>query len=309
MKEKAFKVFSVALGIVAFGFFLSTLFSSWNDLQAATFVPQAAWAVPVVLLTVATILSGFLWKHVVKVFTGVIAPPRETLAVHFVAWIMRYLPTVGSVTYKSLWLASRGIRFRLASIPIIFEGFYVQITSFAVGFTLLFPAMLTSGESLIVLWLSVSLILLILSAFFFNSALAGRLLRLSQEEVRLGATTPPIQLLLFCNYLLPRLITASAASLLGVAVAGANIPDALALGGAFLISAALGFLVPFVPSGLGIREGVLVGLLVFLGWTTATAVTISILLRFLTTLSDLAIAGVWVAVRPKKHKKESGAGS
>jgi len=297
VKKNILKSVSFALGVAAFGFFGYTLYSSWNQLEASNFSPQVFWLLPIFLLTVATVLSGFLWRAVVRVLTGLDAPRREALAIHFGAWVMRYVPTIGSIAYKSIWLVSKGFRLRLASLPIIFEGLFVQITSFMVGIALLAPAFVQAGSIPPVLWTVLTISLIAISILFLRSSLMGRLLRLSEDENVLSSMKTWTQLRLLTSYLLPRLITAGAAVSMGASLGAIDYIDAMALGGAFLIAAALGFLVPFVPSGLGIREGVFVALLVLLGWEISSAVTVSILLRFLTTLSDIVIAGLWFVLR------------
>lgn len=297
MRGKLLKALTVGLGSTAFVFFGFTLASSWSELETASFAPEPEWAASIILLTLATVVSGYLWKSVVRAYTGFKTSPREAMGIHFGAWIIRYVPTIGSVTYKSLWLISKGFRLRLASVPIIVEGFYVQITSFVVGIGLLTPTLLEFEDVLLFIWIAIPVALLVAPFIFLNPSLTRRLLRLSNEESLLGLANKSAQLWLLPSYLVPRLINAAAAAVIGMSAGIGDMRDWLALGGAFLIAAALGFLVPFVPSGLGIREGMFVGVLFILGWDATAAVTISIVLRFLTTASDLVIAALWALLR------------
>jgi uncharacterized membrane protein YbhN (UPF0104 family) len=59
-------------------------------------------------------------------------------------------------------------------------------------------------------------------------------------------------------------------------------------GAVFLFATVVGLMVPFAPSGLGVREGVIIALLTpVLGFTEAVA--LSALTRILTVSSDLAV--------------------
>lgn len=297
MNKKVLKIVSISLGVTALGFFGYTLSSSWRDLDASNFAPNWEWTIPIVFLTLSTFISGFLWNRVVKNFTGETIPAKEALESHFGAWVMRYIPTVGYVSYKSIRLIARGVRFRFASVPILFEGLYVQIASLVLGIALLGPALVRSDRVSPLLSAAALTGLVFVVLFFLKPFLVATVLRLSVEErlVHTKITFTELQLLFY--YVVPRMMTAAAAAVTGMSLGGKTMADSLTIGGAFVLAAALGVLVPFVPSGLGIRESVFVGVLVTLGWSVSFALSLSIILRFLTTLSDCIIAMVWAWLR------------
>lgn len=294
---------TIALGAIALAFFGYALVSSWRDFDSSNFAPNATWTIPIAFFTLATFISGFLWGAVVRTFTGATMLVRETLESHLGAWVMRYVPTVGYFSYKSIQLGAKGLRLRLASVPILFEGVYVQITSLVVGVALLAPALMRV-EGISSLFSATALFgLLFVALFFLRPFLTATILRLSVTERVLDTKTTATELRLFVYYLIPRLVTAAAAASTAVSVEwetkldGQIIGGTVTVAGAFVIAAALGVLVPFVPSGLGIREGVFVGLLVSLGGNVSSAVALSIILRFLSTLSDCLIAIFWAWLR------------
>lgn len=204
---------------------------------------------------------------------------------------------MGSIAYKALWLVSKGIRLRFASVPIIIESLYVQFSSFLVGILLLAPRWIQFGSIIIVMLFLGLLAAPIGAAYLLNSSLAARLFSLGPGETVVSRSNRWIALILLAGYSIPRLVTATAVGIAAQAVENLDLSEALAVGAAFLISAALGFLVPFVPSGIGIREGVFVAFLSAFGWDTPDAVTLSILLRFLTTVSDLVVGALWLGLR------------
>jgi hypothetical protein len=210
---------------------------------------------------------------------------------------MRYVPTLGSVAYKSIWLISKGFRVRIASVPIVFEGLYVFTSSFIVGIALLTPVFIGLESAKLFLFGLILILIVSVGISFLLSIFARNLLRLSKEESGLVNIRPWEQTQLHVSYLVPRLINGVGVIIVSGLFGSKDLRDSMAVGGVFLMAAALGFLVPFVPSGLGIREGVFVSLLVVLGWPASDALTLSIILRFLTTISDVAIAGLWIWLR------------
>jgi uncharacterized membrane protein YbhN (UPF0104 family) len=62
--------------------------------------------------------------------------------------------------------------------------------------------------------------------------------------------------------------------------------------GAMALSTSLGFAVLFAPAGLGVREGVLLGILTQAGVNAHIAVAATVLSRFVSFVSDVLVAGV-----------------
>jgi uncharacterized membrane protein YbhN (UPF0104 family) len=70
--------------------------------------------------------------------------------------------------------------------------------------------------------------------------------------------------------------------------------------GAFALGFALGFVVPFVPAGAGIRELVMIAILHPAGVTPATATAITLLYRVVTVAGDGIVAGLALRVQAGK---------
>jgi len=297
MKSKALNIASLVLGLLAIGFFATTLYTSWRNLNTSDFHPETFWIIPILLFITATGLSAFLWKIVVKILIKEYVSTREASVIHFGSWVMRYVPTLGSVAYKSIWLVSKGFRVRIASVPIVFEGLYVFTSSFIVGIALLTPVFIGLESAKLFLFGLILILIVSVGISFLLSIFARNLLRLSKEESGLVNIRPWEQTQLHVSYLVPRLINGVGVIIVSGLFGSKDLRDSMAVGGVFLIAEALGFLVPVVPSGLGIREGVFISSVVVLGWQSSDALTLSILLRFLTTISDVAIAGLWIWLR------------
>lgn len=121
------------------------------------------------------------------------------------------------------------------------------------------------------MWLALSAVLLSDVVHRSARAVAGRLkLRLpSLPRMRLRHL-----LALLPAYMLAWICWVAGFSLFASALIGT--PPSIAHGLAFALAATLGILAVFAPGGLGVREGVLVGLLMVLGTPAADSTTISV---------------------------------
>jgi hypothetical protein len=62
--------------------------------------------------------------------------------------------------------------------------------------------------------------------------------------------------------------------------------------GAMALSTSLGFAVLFAPAGLGVREGILLGILTQAGVSPHAAVAVTVLSRFVSFFSDVLVAAL-----------------
>jgi uncharacterized membrane protein YbhN (UPF0104 family) len=96
-------------------------------------------------------------------------------------------------------------------------------------------------------------------------------------------------------YLAPTLTNGIAAGLVSYGILGSfEFRKFVIVASAYAIAGAIGTLAVFAPSGIGVREGVFVAILVVAGFLPIDAIIISILARFISTLSDLFVVGVFV---------------
>lgn len=302
-KRLFFRIVAATAGLAALAFFFRTLSSVWLDIQSRHLAPEEGWLLPIIFMTASPLVASLLWGRLTTAELGLTVPVRESLYSHLGAWLMRYLPALGSVGFKAHWLSSKGTRLGNSARPIITEGVLVQSSSLLLGSSLLLPLFLFSSSSHLE-----SFILFITGlagiSLPFVFAYGWKFLPESLRSEKVAKSLPFFETLeLIALYSTQRSLSALAAFLYLLPLTGFSSVAALAGAGCFLLAAAAGFLAPFVPGGIGVREGVLVAALLFIGFDAVTAVTASVVLRILSTISDLLIAAVWFPLNIWARKK------
>lgn len=241
------------------------------------------------LLLIATVLSlsfrylgVFIWRFILKKLGAKDLPKFNILAnVYAKSWMGRYIPgTVTWIAGKIYFASQHGIsKGRLGvsslleagiqisatmSLSLLILGFDPRLDVFSVEIKLL----------LVVIGLS-SLMLLWPPIFNRLLKLAYKILKRKQpsEEIHVKAS---LVLKSFGFYLIGSLVAGVSYYFLTASIYPEISPEAmLFIIGAFNLSSALGMATPFVPSGLGVRDGMqLVLLSVIMPKEIALAVTI-----------------------------------
>ncbi|MBB4933158.1 uncharacterized membrane protein YbhN (UPF0104 family) [Lipingzhangella halophila] len=104
------------------------------------------------------------------------------------------------------------------------------------------------------------------------------------------------------KFLLPRLITAGA--FLCVVISLVDVPPEayIGLAATYILAGIIGLMAIFVPSGLGVREAVIV-LFASVYFPVEIAIVLSLAARLYTTLADGLLALVYVAFRKQGGKE------
>jgi uncharacterized membrane protein YbhN (UPF0104 family) len=113
-------------------------------------------------------------------------------------------------------------------------------------------------------------------------------------------------LLYILGFLGPRTINGIGVALVASALFILEPETLWIIGAAYAIAGALGVLAFFVPGGLGVREGSFVLILAATGFEVVDAVFLSIVIRFLATIADLIIAGVFGLLTLSKRYRRKG---
>jgi uncharacterized membrane protein YbhN (UPF0104 family) len=113
-------------------------------------------------------------------------------------------------------------------------------------------------------------------------------------------------LLYVLEFLAPRIINGIGVALVASALFNLEPETLLIIGAAYAIAGALGVLAFVVPGGLGVREGSFVLILAATGFEVVDAVFLSIVIRFLATIADLIIAGVFGLLTLSKRYRRKG---
>ncbi|WP_395244787.1 lysylphosphatidylglycerol synthase domain-containing protein [Agromyces sp. MMS24-K17] len=311
------RVLRSVVAIVVIGavgcFFVITLIRNWDQVAAQHLEFSWWWLVAGVLFAAAVPLTGYLWGRILRTLSpDAEVSLAEAVAVQCASWLLKYIPgQVGSVVNKVIWAGKKQISRVLVVITFVYENVFLQIVSIVPSLVVLAfalgPETLGANAPTILL---PTLIILPLAAFVYRpvfhrvmSVLLRRALKQEVPPEEYFLRTPKVVGFLF-EFLGPRVLNGVGFVLIAATVTDVEPSDWLPLASAYVLAGAIGILAVFVPSGLGVREGVVVLLLGFFMPVTA-AIVVSLLARLISTASDGIVALLYAGVRrsiPKEFR-------
>ncbi len=260
-----------ALGAAAYGLlalFLVRYFraTDWRKLSLITIRPiYVLAAVPFSIG--ARLLQPFAWAELIRDYGGDVPPYPQVTSIYAKSWLGRYIPGKLAWIGGKVFLGRRaGVDIGVLTVTSVAEAGLQFVTALALSF-LLFAAAgelgrLGRGIRLLA-FVSLAAMTIVLSPPIFNHAVARLRYLLSKEHV---ANAPQLSL-----YSLSKVgllyITIHGTSAIPLFFLVKTIYAPLVLGdvpyitASFLLAGTLGTLAVFAPSGLGVREGILLGLL------------------------------------------------
>lgn len=296
---------TVAIVLVVGYFFARTLARNWDQLSDVDF-SFSFWGVgSVVVFAAAVPVSGVLWGRMVGELGSFRPSALEAVRVHCLSWLLKYVPgQVGSVVNKLAWAVDRGVSKVLVTITFVYENAFLLISSILPPAVILLGAgALDLGDSYILLAV-MSLIPLVLVT-------NGPVFRVGTNLIakRLAKRTVPDEYFLRWGaamkyqvlYLIPRAI--NGAGFVLVAVSLLDVPSEywLPLACAYVIAGGVGLLALFVPSGIGVREAVIV-LLAAPFLPAEQAIVLALAARLYATLGDVVVAAIYGILRAVSRK-------
>ena len=293
----------LVVGVVGF-FFWRALADNWDRVRELDFVITVGAGLGFLLLVAAVPLSGVLWAHMLSMRLGDGAPGlRDTVATHCLSWTLKYIPgQVGSVANKILWARRQGISRVYVSITFVYENVFLQLASIIPSALIITVALgsevFTENPVLLVLPLTALLPLLLIAhgpTFHrFSRWIVRRILKRDVDPRYFLSSREA--LLLQIEFLAPRFLNAVGFVLIAASVVPIDASEWLPLGAAYVLAGAVGILAFFVPSGLGVREAVIV-LIASQYMPVSDAIIVSLLARLYATVADVAVAALYVALR------------
>jgi len=292
--------------IVVGVFFAQSLSENWAEVQEAKLDFDGRMIVATLLFALAVPLSGVLWGRMVNRLSPAPEPHAgvlESIAVHCASWLLKYVPgQVGSLVNKVAWGQRRGFSRTLIVITFIYENVFLVIAAVVPSVVILALSLGVEvlGDNfgtLALPLLAVVPLLLIANRRVFKLMLAPLVKRALKRDVPDEYfLSTPATVSYQLGYVGPRLMNG-----LGYVFVVASVtdvaPDAwLPLAAAYMLAGAAGLLAVFVPSGLGVREAVIV-LFASQYMPLGTAIITSLLARLLSTLADALVAAIYAGLR------------
>ena len=297
------------LAIIAIAF-AETLQSAWVKVRYEPIEISWHLGVSVVLFAAAVPLSGLLWGRILAGLSNRPVPAIEAAAVHTVSWVLKYVPgQVGSLVYKNLWGKRRGYTVPDVTLSFLYENLFLQVASFIPALVILplyFGADILSSDALTTAALVAASVI---AAFIVLGPGLQHLLpviakRFPRGEKQLELRTLSLrQCVEYATlFTIPRVLNAAGFVLIVYSIAPID-PDAwLPLGSIYVLAGAIGILAVFVPSGLGVREAVIV-LFASNIIGPSEAIVAAVLARLLSVASDGAIVLIYLALRAVQARR------
>lgn len=295
----------LVLGVVGY-FFARALWDNWDSIAAENLAFDWLWVLATLIFAVAVPLTGLIWGRMLRTLDrdpqGTVTA-AEAIAVQCASWLLKYIPgQVGSVVNKVVWAGKKGVSRTLVVITFVYENVFLQIASIVPSVIILLaslgPQIFGANATLLLLPLLV-LVPLALVAYkpFFHWLVgipARRVLKQDLPAEYFLGTGQSMRLLI--EFLGPRILNGIGFVLIAITVSDVAPAEWLPFAAAYVLAGAIGILAFFVPSGLGVREAVIV-LILSQYVPVAEAVVISLLARLISTIGDAVVALIYVLVR------------
>lgn len=294
----------VVLGalVLVFFFLIRTLASNWSELKAEDIDVQPALLVlSALLLAGDLLLRSVIWRELLSHFAGPGPLPMGRLSKVFIySWIGRYVP--GKVAFPvGRFVLGRSLGFSSGALiaSLAYETVLLLVAACALASVTLIPSLATELESILpYVALPVLAVggMVVLHPRILSWALRLVLRLRGREEADTTWLLPPRQMAkiialyagVFCVsgagfYVLVLSLTSFSPRYLPLAI------------GAFTLGGVVGMLSLLVPAGIGVREGVLVGLLQ-VAMPLELAILVSLVARVWATVVDALVVGGCFAV-------------
>jgi hypothetical protein len=288
-------------------FFVKALTKNWHNVEEISLQPTYLNITSVLLFALAVVLSGLLWGGILNTLArDKKIQPKDAARIHCASWLLKYVPgQAGSILNKLAWGKKNGYSKKVITNSFIYENVLMVLagTILSIPVIFLFTDQVEASRTLFLPLLVVVPMLIVTARPVFHFLLNTLLTLAKKDLFKEDDFLSTKQLLYFLSmYLFPRLLNGIGFILIAATIVA--IPPSLYVGvaAAYILAGIVGLLAFFVPSGLGVREAVIVLLLTpYFG--AEQAIVISLLARFYATIADGIIFGVYTVLNKGKLRQ------
>jgi hypothetical protein len=299
----------VVLAAVGY-FFARSLADNWAAVRATPVTVDWSSVLAVVLFAGAVPVSGLLWGRMLAGLGGVPVSRSDAIRVQCASWLLKYVPgQVGSVANKVLWAGGRGISRTLVVITFVYENVFLLLGSIVPTIVILAfsNAFVDAPDDLVGSLLPVAIamvpLLLVTDRRLFRWAvnlIARRTLHRDVPPEYFLSSRDGLRYQL--AFLVPRIVNGVGFVLVTTSFLDVDPAAFVPLAAVYVLAGAVGILAVFVPSGIGVRESVIV-LLASRYLPIEQAIIASLLARLYSTLGDAVVALLYGALRLRESKR------
>ena len=307
-KRSAYRQMAKWIVVIAIFLFLGKMvWENWNQVKDTPFTLQPfAFILSTLIFVFSYFIQIWAW-YLITLKLKIALSPSETVETWFYSQLGKYLPgKIWVFLSRFHFYESKGQSKKAISVAI-----YLEIVTMIVAAGLIFLAALIFYREMgpFYFWRQSGwLILLVLLGFvslhpwILQKILNWILVRFKREPISLSISYLDILWVLFIC-IIAWLVGGISFFLFVDAVYPVSSEYIIFLTGALAISSTLGMIAIFAPSGLGVREGVLVCLLSFM-MATPVAVIISVLTRIWMTLIEIGLIGMVYLLGQLQQRKK-----
>lgn len=298
---------AITLGVVGVTvyFFAKALSRNWEQVREISLVPNVQSVIGIMLFVLSVVISGLLWRKVLNALVPSKNVSRfDAVRIHIASWLLKYIPgQAGSYINKLAWATSRGYSKKALTNSFIYENALLLFASIVLSVPIVVFSLgeqASADLTLFVPLLVVLPLLVILHRGIFYGLVSAAYKKLRKQEIskELFLKSSEVAGLLF-QYLAPRVAIGAGFVFIANSLVPVEASDYIPLAAIYILAGAVGLLAVFVPSGLGVREAVIV-LLASAYMSPAQAVVVAVAARFYATIADLLLAGIYLVLNKGK---------
>jgi glycosyltransferase 2 family protein len=290
----------VILGAVGWLFWRS-LSGNWHNIrdQQIRWIPHGLLAL--ILFAAAVAASGYLWGKVLYRLTAKPVAPTEAIRIHMASWLLKYIPgQTGSFVSKLLWGKRQGISKSDITTSFVYENLFLTIASTVPTIPIV---VLSIGNrtnyNLSLIFLLLLVVPLIISRPWTIRFGERLIFKLTKRPIKLTYLSLGEIVRYSLLFLGPRLLNGAGFVLIAASFLNVPADTFVPLGAIYALAGIIGIYAIFVPSGLGVREGVIT-LFLSAYYPTHQAVALALLARFYATVADGLVALLYVILTKRK---------
>ena len=284
-------------------YFFTALSRNWEQVRQIDFAITTEAITATLLYALAVVVSGWLWGKVFRQVTGRHVSTVESIRAHTAAWVLKYIPgQIGAYVYKLRWGQSHWASKTSSTTAFIYEALFLTLAStiFVIPILLL-TAGDTMGASLFIAYVVAVLAVLLLSRSKLYELIRLLIKKVTGKKIGDVYVFSIKQMLAYTGWFtISRVINAVGFVVLAASVLPVTADMYLPLGAAYILAGIIGIYAFFVPSGLGVREAVIVAFAAIY-FTTEEAIVLSLLARLYATVAD-GLLGLLYIYLTKRNK-------
>ena len=279
--------------------FIRALIRDWGNVQdTLATISWTSW-LSVLFFVAAVVVSGALWGRLVEQMGGKQVDKTSSIRIHAASWLLKYVPgQVGSLVNKIAWAKKYNYGKKMVATSVVYENILMVFASIVLSIPLLVfvgDRLFQDTAILLALIAIIPMFLVCNQRIFYT--IINALLRLAKRKP-IGSESILSSRQIASNtvlYLIPRVLNGVGFVVIAAAIFTVTPNMYIPLASSYIFASIVGMLAVFVPSGLGVREGIIV-LLVGPYFSPEQAIILALIARFFSTIADIGVLVVYMTL-------------